>query len=1024
MISDMLFRTNTKSKKQIAFALNAIFCVLFIVLAIGFRGCSMSGMQSVLELQRTPLAYNAGLIDGLAMVEGKIRNNDATLRTRINAQPCVYFNWKKQVEVKDSEGDTSWRTVDSQTMSVDFRLFDSSGEISVANGRGQPERLVKKTGYRRYGKYRETEYAILLTDKVTVVGEYQGDRNKISRTDPALATEFTISTQGEEAILRDLGWSSMFWMVGAIFLFVFSVGLLFDLLGQHHIMLASLALFITLPPALFLQWMFITNSQFDTGLKRVKQYKQEVDVLTERQQSQSLRLALLKRDSNVAVELYEAYRIRPTNILHRLLGGYGPIEKLVLTSDEQSLLANLPQRERTASVLQMNYVVFLAIGGAIGVFLCGFIGYRKLGTKRMIENIPTSPVKGVVPGLTEIVGIVVKKEMLVSARYSGDSVVYCRYLKERRVKTDKDKYRWQTVESGVSLADFFLEDETGQIVVNPKKAEVDASQTYYNRTGNLRYTEWTLKPGQQLYILGPAVLDSFHDTALTIEHTSKERHFVISDQDEHSVMLKYARTGLTYLGIGIASCASSVFILYAGASFDPFGYFAGALFAMLFLLVLNVAFMFNDLIFMKAWLSRARANLNVSLKRRADLIPNLVKIVKAALSFEKDVQTKMAHLRQGITSDVATTDRVGGLLDRFKVLLEAYPSIKTDKLVMDLGNRIIEVENQLQFARSGFNAVTGTYNIRVRTFPDVLLARLMGMEPARFFQLDQQQEGQVVDVNAFLNQETETSQRSSQDVDDVLSTMSTTELFAAALFCVLYEDSELSNEELKRFYANASALTGIGDREQLKALRKKIGTWVSAIGLEQAVIEVSKRLERLSGNKQAVTLITVMNRMAESDGEITITEDAMIAKFRDALGGGEDAIVESDEQANHPLEQEEVSLSDQHRLLMLALVSLVSADGEIKSEEFDSIVEFTIANTPLANRKQVRRIAESALERIKEFGLEVIVKEVVESLPNAFSKDVVSQLTQFITQLSKVDGEVHENEQTIATKYLKALREN
>ena len=330
----------------------------------------------------------------------------------------------------------------------------------------------------------------------------------------------------------------------------------------------------------------------------------------------------------------------------------------------------------------------------------------------------------------------------------------------------------------------------------------------------------------------------------------------------------------------------------------------------------------------------------------------------------------------------------------------------------------------MQFARSGFNAVTGTYNIRVRTFPDVLLARLMGMEPARFFQLDQQQEGQGVDVNAFLNQETEASQRSSQDVDDVLSTMSTTELFAAALFCVLYEDSELSNEELKRFYTNASALTGIGDREQLKALRKKIGAWVSAIGLEQAVIEVSKRLERLSGNRQAVTLITVMNRMAESDGEITITEEAMINKFRDALGGGENAIVESDEQANHPLEQEEVSLSDQHRLLMLALVSLVSADGEIKSEEFDSIVEFTIANTPLADRKQVRRIADSELERIKEFGLEVIVKEVVERLPNAFSKDVVAQLTQFITQLSKVDGEVHENEQQIATQYLKALRQN
>ena len=1025
MISHMLFRANTQGKKQTAFILNAICCVLFLCLAIGFRGCSMSGMQSVLEVQRTPLAYNAGLIDGMAMVEGKIRQEDATLRTKINGRACVYFDWKKEKEVKDSEGDTSWKTVASQTMSVDFRLVDSSGEVFVANNHGQPERLVKKTGYRRYGKYRETEYAILVVDTVTVVGAYRSEINRISRTERPLATKFTISTRGEDAILRTLGWSSMFWMVGAIFLFVFFVGLLFDLLGQHHIMMASLTLFVTLPPALFLQWMFVTNSQLDAGLERVQHYKQVVDSLPKKEQSQSLRLALLKRDTNVAVELYETYRTRTTNILHRFLGGYGPIDKLLLSSEEQSVLTGFPQRVRTGSVLQMSYVLLLAVGGILGTLLCGFMGYRKLGTKRMIENIPTSPVKGVVPGLTEVVGTILKKDKFISARYSGTSVVYCRYLKERRVKTDKDKYEWRTVESGVSLTDFLLKDETGQIVVDPEKAEVDASRTYYKRTGNLRYSEWTLKPGQELYILGPAVLDSFHDTELTIEHSSKERHFVISDQDESSVLLKYARTGLTYLGIGIASCASAVFILYGGASFDPFGYFAGALVAVLFLLVLNVAFIFNDLIFMKAWLSRAQANLNVSLKRRADLIPNLVEIMKTALSFEKDVQTKIAQLRHGITSDIATTDRVGGLLDRFKVLVEAYPTIKTDKLVMNLGNRIVEVENQLQFARSGFNAVTGTHNIRIRTFPDVLLARLMGMQPARFFQLDQQQEGQVVDVNALLDRKADTEQPPSQDDNGVLATMSSTELFAAAVFCVLCEDSKVDKAEFVRFYKNASSLTGLSDPNQLKALSEKIGAWVSAVGLKQAVTEIAKRLQSLSGNEEALALITVMNRMAESDGKITSAEEAMIAKFRDALGGVVgDGTNDSNQEIPLPPVQQEVSLETQQEILMLALISLVSADGEIKSEEFEAIVEFTIANTPLADRKQVRQLADSALDRIKAADLEVIVKDVAERLPNTFSKDVVAQLTQFITQLSEVDGEVHESEQMIATQYLKALRQS
>ena len=346
------------------------------------------------------------------MVEGNVRHDDATLRTRINGQPCVYFDWTKEEEVEDSDGDKSWKTVDSRTKAVDFRVVDSSGEISVANGRGHPERLVKRTGYRRYGRYRETEYAILSRDKVTVVGGYHSDQNQISSTDSALATEFTISTRGEDAILRTLGWSSMFWMVGAIFLFVFFVGLLFDLLGQHHIMMASLTLFVTLPPALFLQWMFVTNSQLDAGLERVQHYKQVVDSLPKKEQSQSLRLALLKRDTNVAVELYETYRTRTTNILHRFLGGYGPIDKLLLSSEEQSVLTGFPQRVRTGSVLQMSYVLLLAVGGILGTLLCGFMGYRKLGTKRMIENIPTSPVKGVVPGLTEVVGTILKKTSL------------------------------------------------------------------------------------------------------------------------------------------------------------------------------------------------------------------------------------------------------------------------------------------------------------------------------------------------------------------------------------------------------------------------------------------------------------------------------------------------------------------------------------------------------------------------------------------------------------------------------------
>ena len=87
-------------------------------------------------------------------------------------------------------------------------------------------------------------------------------------------------------------------------------------------------------------------------------------------------------------------------------------------------------------------------------------------------------------------------------------------------------------------------------------------------------------------------------------------------------------------------------------------------------------------------------------------------------------------------------------------------------------------------------------------------------------------------------------------------------------------------------------------------------------------------------------------------------------------------------------------------------------------------MEFTIANTPLSDRKQVRQSADLALRRVKEAGLDEIVQEVSDRLPQAFSKDVAVQLIQFLTQLTEVDGEVHKNEQKIAERYLQALQQD
>ena len=859
-----------------------LFTLIALLITSFFsRGCSMDGMRGVLEVQRLPISYAEGLVNGPSMIKAKVRREDATLNSRIERGPVVYYNWTKQREETDSEGDSTWVTVDSASATVNFAVDDPTGSVFVKAQSNTPELYPTTIPTKYYGNYRENETVIRADAEVLVLGEYDHQQHTIGASSYREGIQFTISVHGETAILAARGWTSVGTMTLAVFSFVFAIGLMLNLFQVHHIMVSSIVLLVLLPPILFLQWALVTTEQFALANKRVDQYRLLVEDQTSTYANKTtLRQALIKRDAVRVQHLYLQYRNRYTNIAHAAFMGLNEFKMHELSPAETDILSPYPLQPRTTTVLNPAIVGLLGIAQLIATGLLGFIGYRKMGTKRMIENIPTSKVKGIFPGITEVVGQIQPHETLISARYSGDAVVYCKYLKKRLEKSGK-KSRWVVVESGIQQNVFNVKDDTGEIPVNAIGAEVHASRTYASRSGNLQYYEWTLRPEQEIYVLGPAVLDNPLDQNLTIKSSREERHFVVSDQDENSIMRQYARVGMLILGTALSFCIVAIMTIYGGASFDAFGYFGGALIAVIFLIVLNIAFLFNDLIFVKNWQQRGKSNLDVSLKRRADLIPNLVRVVSQALVHERDLQVSLSELRA-----TGGEQPVGAMQQRFMALLEQYPDLNGNEVIIDLNNRIVAVENQLQYARTAYNAVTKQFNSRKKQFPEILLAKLMRLVEKPYFQLHHANEGNAIDIGALLKTKAEIeSEQAQREKESIYALVSDDEIIIATLVCLMAIDGNIGKKEYQTMLRVVSRSQPNLGKSELRKLAQDVLDQIKKEGVNSVLNTTIELVRRLAGTTIGSDLIQAMKVIAEEDAAVDATELALIERFRDILGG-------------------------------------------------------------------------------------------------------------------------------------------
>ncbi len=175
------------------------------------------------------------------------------------------------------------------------------------------------------------------------------------------------------------------------------------------------------------------------------------------------------------------------------------------------------------------------------------------------------------------------------------------------------------------------------------------------------------------------------------------------------------------------------------------------------IVVLAIIAMYNGLVRRRVRVDEAWSQIDVQLKRRHDLIPNLVNAVKGYMKFEQDTLTAVTNARaaavaagaQGPAAQAQAENALTGTLRSLFAVVENYPELKANQNVAQLQEELTTTENRISFSRQHYNATVRDYNTSIATFPTSMLASQFGFAKREFFEAEPGAEA-VPEVNLNL----------------------------------------------------------------------------------------------------------------------------------------------------------------------------------------------------------------------------------------------------------------------------------
>lgn len=407
------------------------------------------------------------------------------------------------------------------------------------------------------------------------------------------------------------------------------------------------------------------------------------------------------------------------------------------------------------------------LGGVLG-FLCLLGALRAGKRRRLVDNLPTSKTTGVFIGLVELKGTAEVDAPLTSFLATCRCVHYAWSVDEQWERTVTETYTdsdgktqtrtrtesgWTTVASGGEMVPFYLNDDCGAVLVRPEGADLEPlevfdqactrwDELYYGKgpsggimdsTGRRRFHERAIPLHTPIYVLGQS-RERADAVAPEIAADQSAPMFLISTRSEQQISSGFAWAFWSWLVFGLLLAVGG-FLWRDGVQgrdlqrqwpmylLPAFGFGCAVVLGW-------VGMVFNSMVDLRQRVRQGWAQVDVQLKRRFDLIPNLVATVTGLRDHEAKLQESIALLR---AQQTATPPGVAGpdyaaCTQVLVAVREAYPQLTAQPAFLDLQQSLADTEHRIALARGYFNEIATYYNTRLEQIPDRFVAALGGLK--------------------------------------------------------------------------------------------------------------------------------------------------------------------------------------------------------------------------------------------------------------------------------------------------------
>jgi hypothetical protein len=401
-------------------------------------------------------------------------------------------------------------------------------------------------------------------------------------------------------------------------------------------------------------------------------------------------------------------------------------------------------------------ILILATALALGCLIAGFHFYRR---RHLIDDTPTSKTQGVFIGLTEVKGTA-ESETPLTSYLAASRCVYYRYTVQEhwrrtsigakgQVKTESG---WKTVAQETRSVPIYLKDDIGVIRVLPDGAEVHAENVfkkecrrddslYYDKgpatsigssTHRRRFTEEAIPLHTTIYVIGQA-RERADAVAAEVAKSKNGAIFLISTHDEKHHSDRFRLWFWLWISFGLVLTGGGALLyreqdLFSTAPVWPLLLIAIGLY-LFGILVGWIWTAYNSLVNLRLRVCQGLSQIDVELKRRADLIPNLVQAVEGFRSHERELQQLVTELRAQAAVLAPAGSETHGMSHQLSITVEKYPELKSSASFLALQRSLSETEQRLALARDYYNNVATFYRTRLETVPDAWLGRVTGFKP-------------------------------------------------------------------------------------------------------------------------------------------------------------------------------------------------------------------------------------------------------------------------------------------------------